>query len=99
MRYGAPHAAVGRAIGAVVAQQLYTLWVGGSNPSSPTRFEKSGRPLQHGDSTMKNVIRVLLMLALAGVTSASADVLIYQFRSVSKNIGEGVEFTSSARGY
>jgi hypothetical protein len=25
-----------RAIGAVVAQQLYTLWVGGSNPSSPT---------------------------------------------------------------
>jgi hypothetical protein len=26
----------GRAIGAVVAQQLYTLWVGGSNPSSPT---------------------------------------------------------------
>ena len=28
----------GRAIGAVVAQQLYTLWVGGSNPSSPTIF-------------------------------------------------------------
>ena len=28
----------GRAIGAVVAQQLYTLWVGGSNPSSPTNF-------------------------------------------------------------
>jgi hypothetical protein len=27
-----------RAIGAVVAQQLYTLWVGGSNPSSPTIF-------------------------------------------------------------
>jgi hypothetical protein len=27
----------GRAIGAVVAQQLYTLWVGGSNPSSPTK--------------------------------------------------------------
>ena len=26
----------GRAISAVVAQQLYTLWVGGSNPSSPT---------------------------------------------------------------
>jgi hypothetical protein len=26
----------GQAIGAVVAQQLYTLWVGGSNPSSPT---------------------------------------------------------------
>jgi hypothetical protein len=25
-----------RAISAVVAQQLYTLWVGGSNPSSPT---------------------------------------------------------------
>src|SRR5262245_36276707 len=24
------------AISAVVAQQLYTLWVGGSNPSSPT---------------------------------------------------------------
>src|SRR3954469_23528190 len=27
---------LGRAIGAVVAQQLYTLWVGGSNPSSPS---------------------------------------------------------------
>jgi hypothetical protein len=27
---------IGQAIGAVVAQQLYTLWVGGSNPSSPT---------------------------------------------------------------
>lgn len=26
----------GRAIGAVVAQLLYTQWVGGSNPSSPT---------------------------------------------------------------
>lgn len=50
---------------------------------------------------MNKMIRVLLilMLALAGATSASADVLIYQFRSVSKNIGEGVEFTSSTRGY
>jgi hypothetical protein len=28
----------GRAISAVVAQQLYTLWVGGSNPSSPTIY-------------------------------------------------------------
>src|SRR6185437_8119033 len=27
---------MGRAVGAVVAQQLYTLWVGGSNPSPPT---------------------------------------------------------------
>jgi hypothetical protein len=31
------HIFSGRAIGAVVAQQLYTLWVGGSNPSSPTK--------------------------------------------------------------
>src|SRR5262249_54109728 len=29
-----------RAISAVVAQQLYTLWVGGSNPSSPTIFHR-----------------------------------------------------------
>src|ERR1043166_6103309 len=28
------------AISAVVAQQLYTLWVGGSNPSSPTIFHQ-----------------------------------------------------------
>jgi hypothetical protein len=27
-----------RAIGAAVAQLLYTQWVGGSNPSSPTIF-------------------------------------------------------------
>jgi hypothetical protein len=48
---------------------------------------------------MTKIIRLLLALALAGVTSASADVLIYQFRSVAKAIGEGVEFTSSTRGY
>jgi hypothetical protein len=33
---GLPAKSCCRAIGAVVAQQLYTLWVGGSNPSSPT---------------------------------------------------------------
>jgi hypothetical protein len=35
---------VGRAIGAVVAQQLYTLWVGGSNPSSPTILSPYAEP-------------------------------------------------------
>ena len=34
----AGYSARGRALGAVVAQQLYTLWVGGSNPSAPTIF-------------------------------------------------------------
>jgi hypothetical protein len=34
-----------RAIGAVVAQQLYTLWVGGSNPSSPTNFKGKAEKL------------------------------------------------------
>ena len=48
---------------------------------------------------MKRMIRVLILLVMAGVTSASADVLIYQVRNVTKNIGEGVEFSLSTRGY
>jgi hypothetical protein len=43
------------AIGAVVAQLLYTQWVGGSNPSSPTNF-----------SSMKKII-LLLAVVLASV--------------------------------
>jgi hypothetical protein len=46
------HSSLGRAIGAVVAQLLYTETVGGSNPSSPTRLLL---PLNlHGDVVAVN---------------------------------------------
>jgi hypothetical protein len=48
---------------------------------------------------MKQLIWFLSVMVLAGAAPALADVLIYQFRSSSKNIGEGVEFSSSTRGY
>lgn len=41
----------GWAIGAVVAQQLYTLWVGGSNPSSPTSLRSRSDGSAGGFST------------------------------------------------
>lgn len=47
---------------------------------------------------MKNTL-LLSALAFFMAVSASADVLVYQFRITSKNVGEGVEFSGSARGY
>src|SRR6185295_18010780 len=49
--------------------------------------------------TMKQLIRFLSALALASAATAPGDILIYQLRSTSKNIGEGVEFSYSTRGY
>jgi len=48
---------------------------------------------------MKQLIRFFGVLVLASAARALADVLIYQFRTTSKNIGEGVEFSDSTRGY
>src|SRR5439155_21834897 len=88
-----------RAISAVVAQQLYTLWVGGSNPSSPTRFRGLFRWRETEEQFMNKCIHLLVVLVMAGAASARADLLIYQYRTVNTAAGNSTEFTYSYRGY
>jgi hypothetical protein len=90
------------AIGAVVAQQLYTLWVGGSNPSSPTNFPgkiRRGTPVDaqfiHGERQrhpMKHLKVVLIVVAC--VTSfacafAQAEKIKGKAKDLKKNIEAG----------
>ena len=47
-----------------------------------------------------NYLLVLLAVCFGTtITSSAADVLIYQYRRVSRNVGQGVEFASSSRGF
>lgn len=47
-----------------------------------------------------NYLLTLFVVCLGTtITSSAADVLVYQYRRVSMNIGQGVEFVSSSRGF
>lgn len=86
----------------MVAQQLYTLWVGGSNPSSPTIFEYFSTSCDKENKTryMKRLMRCCAVIwTLTAMLPARADVMVYQFRTTSRLIGQGTEAAGRSRGY
>ena len=70
----------------MVAQQLYTLWVGGSNPSSPTISTLKRMKISTTRCLLLAVFTVALGLAFAPTTHAQAEKVKQKAKDLKKQV-------------